>query len=287
MGFYIAFSLLCAVLALIYLNRGKGSSRLYPSIAAVLVFLLFMYLLSQTEGYAFDAAMTSCTAGIIAGLVVYWAALLIQKLWSAGNIARAAAMLACICTFYLSVPTLLLGTAVYHLFRTGFAAADEAAAEQEAERLREREEKLLQRDEKEAAKRAREDELLQNVHSDDELCMLFAQMYQRMGYAPTVERVGTDGPLRMFLNRDGNTFSFVAIARRELLGRESVEWAAGFRGDAQRAGLVTAGTFTAKAVRLAKRRKVALVDRPNLPLFERAAQRAEQEKAENPPDSIG
>ena len=74
-----------------------------------------------------------------------------------------------------------------------------------------------------------------------------------------------------------------------------MEWAAGFRGDAQRAGLVTAGTFTAKAVRLAKRRKVALVDRPNLPLFERAARRAEQQRAfsaeqeiaANPPDGTG
>lgn len=279
MGFYLAFSLLCALLALIYLNRGKGSSRLYPSIAAVLVFLLFMYLLSETEGYAFDAAMTSCAAGIIAGIVAYWAALLVQKLWSGGRIAKAAAMLACICTFYLSVPTLLLGTAVYRLFHARFVAADEAAAERKAERLREREEKLRLQNEKEAAIRAREDALLENIHSDDELCLLFAQMYQRMGYAPTVERVGVDGPLRMYLDRDGNTFSFVAIARRELLGTESVEWAAGFQGDAQRAGLVTAGTFTAKAVRLAKRRRVALVDRPNLPRFERAACRAEQQRA--------
>ena len=94
-----------------------------------------------------------------------------------------------------------------------------------------------------------------------------------------VERAGENGPLRMFLEINGMSYSFVAICRQELLGPEAVEWAAGFRGSAQRAGLVTTGTFTRRAVTAAGRLNVALVDRPNLPKIQRAARRAAQRRA--------
>ena len=279
MGYYIAFSLLCALLALLYLNRGKGSGRLYPSIAATGMFLYLMYALVQSDGYAFQTAMTSCTAGIIAGIAAYWAALLVQWLWRRGRAGKAAAAVLCVCVAPVSVPTLLVGAAVHRLFRARFDAADAAAAGREAEKKAAQEAKARRREEKLAARHAAVDALLENVHSDDDLCLLFAQMYRRMGYAPVVERAGENGPLRMYLDRDGNAFSFVAIARQELLGADSVEWAAGFKMEGARAGLVTAGTFTGKAVHRAQKLGVALVDRPNLPRFEQAARHAEAERA--------
>lgn len=279
MAVYILFSLACAVLALVYLNRNQGSRRLYPSIGAVLAFLFCMWAVSLERGYGAEAAVAAGGASVVGGVLAYWMVLLAQWLWKHGAVGKIAALIGCIFLWYLALPVWALGTAVRRIFRSQFAAADAAAAEREAERLRRAEETIRLREEKKKEKRLREEALLEQVHSDDELCLLFARMYRRMGYAPTVERVGEDGPLRMFLDCDGVTFSFVAIARRELLDRDSVEWAASFRGQAQRAGLVTAGTFTAGAARLAKRRRVALVDRPNLPRFERAACRAELRRA--------
>ena len=74
------------------------------------------------------------------------------------------------------------------------------------------------------------------------------------------------------------SYAFVAIARKELLGADAVEWAATFRGEAKKAGIVTVGTFSKRAVRRANRLGVALVDLPNLPKIVRAAKRKERKE---------
>ena len=272
MALYGLFTLACAMLGLIYLNRGQGSARLYPSIAAVGTFSLFMAVISLDLGYSLDAAFTAGAASILCGTVSYWLALLVQWLWGRGAGGKTAALLLCIVGFQLSVPVYLIGTAVHRLFRRQFDEADAAAAQARQER-----------EERRAAAKQRktdaEEEILQRVHTDEELCTYFAELYRDMGCAPVVERAGENGPLRMFLEINGMSYSFVAICRQELLGPEAVEWAAGFRGSAQRAGLVTTGTFTRRAVTAAGRLNVALVDRPNLPKIQRAARRAAQRRA--------
>lgn len=272
MAFYVMFSLACALLGLIYLNKGRGSSRLYPSIAAVGVFLLFMWAISVKGGYDFQAAMTACVASFICGAIAYLLALLVQTLWHKGTAGKAVAVIACVAGCYLSVPVLVLGRVVHSIFRKQFDAADAEAAARRAEREADIREEERRREE-------REREILQDIHSDDELCTFFADLYRRMGYAPQLSRVGEEGPLTMFLDKDGNTFSFVAICRQEMLGPQEVEWASAFRGQAEKAGLVTLGTFSSAAVKKAKQLHVALVDRPNLPRFVNAARREERKRA--------
>ena len=46
MIWYSLFTLSCAALGLIYLNRGRGSSRIYASIGAVGTFLVFMAVIA-------------------------------------------------------------------------------------------------------------------------------------------------------------------------------------------------------------------------------------------------
>ena len=272
MAYYIFFSLICAVLGLIYLNRGHGSKRLYASIGAVGTFLLFMWRIGAMEDFAFSALISTCAASIICGAVMYWLVLLVQWLWGRGAAGKAIALVACVATFYISGPILLIGKTVRRLFGKQFDALDAAAEEERCRREEAR---------KEAQNKitAAEEEILQQVHTDEELCTFFADIYRSMGYEPVLARQTEDGPLCMFLEKDGQTFSFVALCRREVLGPESVEWAAAFRGSAQRAGLVTTGTFTGRAVKTARRLKVDLVDRPNLPRFVRAARRSERRRA--------
>lgn len=272
MGIYIAFSIACSVLALVYLNRGQGSKRLFPSIGAVLVFLLFMWAISLEQGYGVRAAVNAGGASAVCGTIMYWLVLLEQKLWHGGAVGKTVALIAFVCTFYISVPIWALGTVVRAVFHEQFDAADATVEAEKKERAWRISEKARRRQE-------REEEILRELHSDDDLCTYFSGIYQRMGYASIVERVGDDGPLRMFLEKDGHTFSFVAILRSDVLGAEEVEWAASFRGTAEKAGLVTSGTFNAKAIRKAEELHVALVDRPNLPKFEQMARREEQKRA--------
>ena len=82
MALYGLFTLACAMLGLIYLNRGQGSARLYPSIAAVGTFSLFMAVISLDLGYSLDAAFTAGAASILCGTVSYWLALLVQWLFT-------------------------------------------------------------------------------------------------------------------------------------------------------------------------------------------------------------
>lgn len=266
------FSLACAALGLIYLNRDHGSRRLYASIGAVGTFLLFMWRIGAMEGYAPESILTTGTASIICGAVIYWLVLLVQWLWHRGAVCKGIALVACVMTFYISGPILLIGKTVHKLFCKQFDDLDVAAEEERCQR-----EEARREAQNKAA--AAEEEILQQVHTDEELCVFFADIYRSMGYEPVLKRQTEDGPLCMFLNKNGQTFSFVALCRREVLGPEAVEWAAGFRGSAQRVGLVTTGTFTGRAVKTARRLKVDLVDRPNLPRFVRAARRAERRRA--------
>ena len=171
------------------------------------------------------------------------------------------------------MPVWLIGTAVLRLFRRRLSEADDALAQQ-TRAVQQAKEKQEQR------KREIEAEILPRIgHRDDALCIFFASLYERRGYEPVLERAGEDGPLRMLLDKGGETIAFVAISRREVLGPEAVEWAAQFRGSAAHAGLVTAGTFTRRAARRAEQLQVLLVDRPNLPRFIRAARQAEKKRA--------
>lgn len=272
MALYLVFSLACAALGLTYLNRDHGSRRLYASIGAVGTFLLFMWRIGAMEGYAPESILTTGTASIICGAVIYWLVLLVQWLWHRGAAGKGIALVACVMTFYISGPILLIGKTVHKLFRKQFDDLDAAAEEERCQR-----EEARREAQNKAA--AAEEEILQQVHTDEELCLFFADIYRSMGYAPVLERPEENGPLCMLLDKNGQTFSFVALCRREVLGPETVEWAASFRGSAQRVGLVTTGTFTGRAVKTARRLKVDLVDRPNLPRFVRAARRAERRRA--------
>ena len=134
MGIYIAFSIACSVLALVYLNRGQGSKRLFPSIGAVLVFLLFMWAISLEQGYGVRAAVNAGGASAVCGTIMYWLVLLEQKLWHGGAVGKTVALIAFVCTFYISVPIWALGTVVRAVFHEQFDAADATVEAEKKER---------------------------------------------------------------------------------------------------------------------------------------------------------
>ena len=272
MIWYSLFTLSCAALGLIYLNRGRGSSRIYASIGAVGTFLVFMAVIGYNEGAGMETVLSAGAASVICGAAAYWLVLLEQWLWRGGAVKKTAALLGCLAFCFLAVPVWLIGTAVLRLFRRQLSEADDALAQQ-TRAVQQAKEKQEQR------KREIEAEICRASESDDALCIFFASLYERRGYRPVLERAGEDGPLRMLLDKGGETIAFVAISRREVLGPEAVEWAAQFRGSAAHAGLVTAGTFTRRAARRAEQLQVLLVDRPNLPRFIRAARQAEKKRA--------
>lgn len=271
---YLVLCASCAALAMIYLNRGKGSHRLYPSLAATLCFLASMYTLGLEKGYGSDAVFSSCSGSVLLGVLAYWVALLVCWLWRGGKIKKAVALGLCAFTMPFSVLTWGIGAIVHHIFRAQFDAAD---AEQDARRAAwEQEKQARQQESEEEAQcwKALEEEFLRAVHSDDELCYYFAALYRAMGDAPVVERVAEGGPLRMYLERGERKYSFVAICRREILQEKDVEWAAQFALPGCKPGLVTTGTFSRRAVNAATKHGIELVDRPNMPHFIRAARRA-------------
>lgn len=271
MTYYVAFTALCLVLAILHLNRNKGSSRVYPSTAAVLVFGYIMWAYADLWGFGFENALNGCFGGIVCGFVVYWLTIFVQNNWDQNGLRKALAIVLMVAGCFISVPTYLLGRGVLHLYREKFAQADADVEEKKQEK-----ERLLQ--EEEEKRRRRETEILEKAKTDDDLCRFFAELYSRMGYEPRIERTQEQGPLRVFLRMEEESYAFVAIARKELLGADAVEWAATFRGEAKKAGIVTVGTFSKRAVRRANRLGVALVDLPNLPKIVRAAKRKERKE---------
>lgn len=269
MGYYIAFAAICAVLALLYLNRGKGSSALYPSLSTVLTFAYIMWSYAKVGGFGFENAVDGCSSGIVCGFIVYWLAVFVRNSRKKSLLRRGIALVLCVVGWPVSLPAFFLGKGALLLFREVFAQAN---AQIEQERL----DAAQRQKEKEERQKQREAEVLEWAQTDDDLCRYFAELYSRMGYAPQIARVGEDGPLRIFLQIGNESYAFVAVAGTDVLDEDKVEWAAQFRGEAKKAGLVTTGTFSKRAVWRAERLRVALVDLPNLPKIMRAARRAER-----------